>query len=448
MKKTLSLFLAALLAAGALVLPTAAAKPGDPIGWVLYTNIVTYIDDHPIRSYNIDGNTYIVVEDLMEFGFEVTWDGATSKLSVGEKTGPITSTYKPEKNTHNPGDRAMQYLFTNVTTWLKGTQVTGYNIGGYTCVFMDDIAEFYATEYVWDGAASELRMKTGKSSSSSQYTIPTEKPTSGTAGPLSWQLNDKGVLRITGSGDMPDYISRQDMPWDGIRYQIKSLEIGEGVTSICDEAFFSCNALTSVSLPSSLAFIGERSFYFCDSLKSVTIPARVTSIGSGAFSRCTSLTAINVASGNNYYVSTNGVLFNKDKTLLHTYPAGKSGTSFEVPAGVTALGYGAFEWCYNLKTVSLPSGLLSIGAYAFEYCEDLSSLTLPNTVEFIGDGAFGECTSLRSFTLPASVRTIGRYAFKNWTASQTIRIVGRTATPIEWDDDWYANSRAKLSWGN
>ena len=115
MKKSLSLFLAALLAVGALVLPTAAAKPGDPIGWVLYTNIVTYIDDYPIRSYNLDGNTYIVVEDLMEFGFEVTWDGSTSRLSVGEKTGPITSTYKPEKNTHNPGDRAMQYLFTNVT---------------------------------------------------------------------------------------------------------------------------------------------------------------------------------------------------------------------------------------------------------------------------------------------------------------------------------------------
>jgi hypothetical protein len=82
----------------------------------------------------------------------------------------------------------------------------------------------------------------------------------------------------------------------------------------------------------------------CKSLASVTIPSSVTSIdlidltvdGHGskgviAFGYCTSLTAITVASGNTAYSSVDGVLYNKSKTDLFTYPGGKSGTSFTIP---------------------------------------------------------------------------------------------------------------------
>lgn len=157
-KRFLSVVLMVVMLSTVLSVPVSALRPGDPMGWVLYTDIVAYIDGYPVRSYNINGYTYVVVEDLVEYGFNVTWKPDEQKLVVGERTGKVTSDYKPEKNTHRPGDRAMQYLYTKITTWLKDTQVTGYNIGGYTCICMDDLAKHYASEYVWDAAGRALRM--------------------------------------------------------------------------------------------------------------------------------------------------------------------------------------------------------------------------------------------------------------------------------------------------
>ncbi len=139
--------------------------PGTPMGDVLYTDIVAYIDDKPIRSYNIAGNTYIVVEDLAAYGFDVQWIAEGSgKLVVGttRTAAPdgYTTTYVPEKNTHPAGSVAMQYLYTNITAWLGDTQVTGYNIGGFTCIGMDDLANTFATNYVWDGVEGALRLYT------------------------------------------------------------------------------------------------------------------------------------------------------------------------------------------------------------------------------------------------------------------------------------------------
>ena len=69
--------------------------------------------------------------------------------------------------------------------------------------------------------------------------------------------------------------------------------------------------------------IGYNAFSGCTSLTSVTIPNSVTSIDSSTFGGCSSLTAINVATENQNYVSVNGVLYNKDKTTIICYPAGK-----------------------------------------------------------------------------------------------------------------------------
>lgn len=156
-----------------------AARTGDTLGWVLYTDIVAYIDGKPIRSYNIEGNTYIVVEDLMEYGFSVTWNPGAGRLVIGSKNGNITSDYIPAKNTHKAGEPAMPYLYTEITTWIGSTQVVGYNIGGYTCVCMDDLAKFYAKEYVWNPEDLSLRMNTYVSSEKSETHVynPTDKTT-------------------------------------------------------------------------------------------------------------------------------------------------------------------------------------------------------------------------------------------------------------------------------
>ncbi len=149
----------------------ATPVPGTPIGDVLYTDIVAYIDGAPVRSYNIAGNTYIVIEDLVGFGFGVQWlsdpvqypNGVLiATIDPAVKPEAYTSTYVPEANTNTPGSVAMPYLYTNIQTYLGETAVTGYNIGGFTCIGMDDLAAYCSSGYVWDAANLALRLETGR----------------------------------------------------------------------------------------------------------------------------------------------------------------------------------------------------------------------------------------------------------------------------------------------
>lgn len=139
------------------------------------------------------------------------------------------------------------------------------------------------------------------------------------------------------------------------------------VTGIGESAFENCTGLTSVSIPSSVTNIGRFAFQNCFRLESVTVPSSVTSIGEGAFWSCISLLSIDVEPDNATYCSEDGVLYDKDKTVLHAYPEGKAGL-FTVPSSVTSIGFGAFFGCEALTSVTLPDGLTSIANNGFYGC--------------------------------------------------------------------------------
>ena len=190
-----------------------------------------------------------------------------------------------------------------------------------------------------------------------------------------------------------------------------SVNIPEGVTSIGQWAFLGCNKLTSVTIPISVTRIGKSAFYECSSLTSMTIPASVTSIGEASFSHCSSLTAITVENGNSYYVSENGVLFNKNKTSLLCFPAGKTQSTYAIPESVTRIFPYAFDNCKSLTSVTIPNSVTSIGDHAFYWCTGLTSVTIPSGVTVISDNMFQDCRNLTSVTIPNSVSSIGGHAF-------------------------------------
>ena len=106
---------------------------------------------------------------------------------------------------------------------------------------------------------------------------------SGTCGDnLTWKLTDDGVLTISGSGDMADYLYA-DAPWYSYRSDVQEIVIVGGVTSIGSYAFCECSNLTKVSIPDTVISIGSHAFFDCDGLTDVAIPSSVTSIGDDAF---------------------------------------------------------------------------------------------------------------------------------------------------------------------
>ena len=304
---------------------------------------------------------------------------------------------------------------------------------------------------------------------------------SGTCGDaVTWEL-ENGTLTISGTGAMYNFSYFGEVPWYPYVNRITTVIIGNGVTSIGMSAFERCLLLSSITIPNSVKTIGGFSFFKCSSLSSIAIPDGVTSIGDYAFDNCTSLstisipnsvtsigdsafyvcvslTAITVSGGNANYSSENGILFNKDKTTLLRYPAGKTDTSYTVPDSVTTLGNRAFERCSSLSSVSIHNGVTSIGSDVFEGCDSLTTITVsggnanyssengvlfnkdkttllkypagkddtsytvPGSVTSIRVSAFSGCVSLSSVTIPNGVKSIGEFAFEDCVSLSSISL--------------------------
>ena len=183
---------------------------------------------------------------------------------------------------------------------------------------------------------------------------------------------------------------------------LASINLPNSVTTIGYGAFYECTSLTSITLPNSLSVIEYDTFYKCP-LTSVTIPNSVTEINTGAFAK-TSLTSVKIPKSVTYiclhgfdysgafdegslssfevdkdnpvYSSTDGVLFNKDATVLLRNMCKKTG-SYVIPNTVTTIGEFAFCNC-DFTSVVIPKSVTKIEKEAF-YCENLDVTCLGNT---------------------------------------------------------------------
>ncbi len=82
----------------------------------------------------------------------------------------------------------------------------------------------------------------------------------------------------------------------GSRTAIEELIISDPVRTIASSAFFDCQKLRTVGLPSTLRFVGQSAFNSCKALKEVSIPEGTTTIGRRAFYACTGLRRITIPS--------------------------------------------------------------------------------------------------------------------------------------------------------
>ena len=252
------------------------------------------------------------------------------------------------------------------------------------------------------------------------------------------------------------------------------------VTSIGDYAFYNCNDLESITIPSSVKRIGYVAFYcdntdapilsinissikdWCeittdgigrpyrlylngDMVTELNIPSGITSIKDKAFTNCCNITSIIIPEG----VTSIG-----DYAFAFAY--GGMSCSVTIPNSLVSIGYYAFTgiycdaiyisdlsaWCnisdnysglqsysYSLflneveiTNLIIPNDVSSIRRNAFEHCTSLTSVTIPNSVTSIGDIAFADCSSLTSITIPTSVMSIGKRAFEKCSGLTSVTI--------------------------
>lgn len=214
-----------------------------------------------------------------------------------------------------------------------------------------------------------------------------------------WKRTLKTVIIGDGVTTIPDFI------FDSC-YYLSSVTISDNVQHIGKYAFYCCDDITSIALPNGLNSIGIAAFSGCN-IENLIIPKSVTSIGRNAFNETNELKSIVIEEGNTVYDSRdncNAIIETGTNTLIR----GCKNTT--IPYGITSISNTAFYGCQELVEMEIPGSVISIGDNAFYCCYKLSSVTLPQSVTTIGAGAFYNCSALASINCEAKTPpTIGGY---------------------------------------
>lgn len=252
--------------------------------------------------------------------------------------------------------------------------------------------------------------------------------------------------------------------------KLSTISIQDGVTSIGNYAFSNCYNLNSITLPNSVATIGEQVFSYCIRLTSVSLSNNIEELPLATFKGCYTLSSIvlpdNIKKIGSYAFNTKA---DDNYNDIH----GESNLQSVVANGVTELGYGVFDNCFKLASITMnnlttlaarltsdnpfadtkwwndqnnclvslgkillaykgdmpagtlldiPNGITEIPEKFFKDYENLESVNIPQSIMSIGQSAFYGCTGLTSVTIPNSVTYIGDEAFNKCSKLRSITI--------------------------
>ena len=153
----------------------------------------------------------------------------------------------------------------------------------------------------------------------------------------------------------------------------------------------------SYQIPDSVISISDDVFNYCEKITSITIPFSVKYIYQPTFNCTYSLTSIDVDSSNSDFSSVDGILFNKDKTILIAFPCAKAET-YTIPDSVQTIDEYAFYGSKTIKSITIPDSLTTINNYVFEKCDHLETVSVGSGVTKIGTRVFLGCYQLNNLT--------------------------------------------------
>lgn len=204
-------------------------------------------------------------------------------------------------------------------------------------------------------------------------------------------------------------------------FSLKTVNFGENsvLEVIGESAFYGCKALETVVFPDSVKEISSTAFQSCTALKNVTISKNIETVGDAAFSYCEALEKFNVVAENpNFTTDSWGILYNKDKTTIVSYPAGNKRPVYTIPAYITRVEDSAFMGAINLEEVSWLNPETNFGLSTFSFCTNLYRVTVPEGTKHLADWMFNACFSLTEVNLPDSVESFGAGVF-HWCTGLT-----------------------------
>lgn len=220
----------------------------------------------------------------------------------------------------------------------------------------------------------------------------------------------KSLMMLTELKIPDSVVSIGHFAFQGVGMSCSSLTLGKALQSIGAYAFFNFSLIPSITLPEGIKTIGDCAFEQCNSLTSFHIPSSAISVGRGPVSG-EKLVRITVDEANPNYTAIDGVLFDKEKTIIISYPAAKPGNTYVIPSSVRTIGMNSFARADNLTSITFPEGVTTIENAAFYMSANLASVTTPASLRTIGNTVFYGCGRLGDVNLSEGLESIGSMAF-------------------------------------
>lgn len=240
--------------------------------------------------------------------------------------------------------------------------------------------------------------------------------------------SSEGVLQFKLNEDGESYrVTKFSGTSENIDIEVPALYHNKPITKIDDFVFASKEYIKSISLSEKIEEIGEMAFAGSQQLEKITVDEKST-----------------------HFTDLEGVLFNKDVSILLKFPSKWKGIEFDeqsgngvvykipksvikiqgcafykalsiveliLPPGVKEIGESALLRCTNMKNINLPEGLQKIEKDAFLYCQGLEKIVIPASVTEIGDYAFSYANNLKGIYMKRAEKDAGEMKLgKNWIA--------------------------------
>lgn len=193
---------------------------------------------------------------------------------------------------------------------------------------------------------------------------------------------------------------------------LENINLPNKLKNIGENSFYGCSNLKCVLIPDSVVEIDENAFAYCENLEAVTFGKNMQFLGDGAFFGCLKLEKYIVNKDNNYYYAgDDGVLMNRDKSLLISYPSGNQSEIYKIPDSVVNVEDSAFRGNTKLSQITLSESMTFVGDNLFEGCEGLTCVNISANINSIGNFAFAYCTNLERIVMSDNILKIGQNAF-------------------------------------
>lgn len=236
---------------------------------------------------------------------------------------------------------------------------------------------------------------------------------------------------------------------------IGSVTFSDNIKTIYAAAFWNCEQLKSVEIPSSLERMGGYAFNGCSALEFIEInsPQLLIAYDNQGHMFDGSNCPIYVASDlipsyktaqywsdyetryhfkqpdyQIWYKTADGsaAIVNipnswQSYSPMNTAPGSDGIGILRINIDITEIPDNLFENS-NITEVFLPDKVGTIGAKAFRNCGSLTDIHLGNNVETIGHQAFENCASLQSFVFPESLTDLGYRAFSDCVSLESVYI--------------------------